>query len=886
MICHVPPSNLLKGIYHWYISIVAILTSVFWLLTPSLHAQTLVTITDTLKNADGTNAAGRVVISWDPFTAASGETIDGGTLTYTITNGVVSLSLAPNIGATPAGTSYRAQYYLTNRASYRETWVIPATGPVAIAAIRVSTVPTPTVLFNAATQLTNFDMSAQTFTRPVKLGTTLPATCTVGDLFVDTDLTPAGQQVYLCTATDTWNLVGDGGAGGSSHNLLSATHLDSTAGTVLRGDLVVGQTATPKWQRLALGTSGQYVRSDGTDALWAAILDGDLPSSIARDSELHSAAHVLANTSGLGADHTTSGLTAGQVLRATGAAAAAFTSIQDADLPATIARDSELHAQSHGEADHTGDVIPDATQVFGANFYDISEIAAPANPGAGVVRVYAKTGTGELCSRDSAGSENCMSTGSGGANHNLLSATHSDTTAGTVARGDLVVGQSATPSWQRLAIGTANQVFATDGTDPSWTTLAKAHLPSSIAFEDEANIFTAAGGLTMDNQLGVRMREATGNGTNYIEFRAAAALAATVTWTMPAADAAGVFRSNGSGTVTLEGETGTGNFVRTSSPTIITPTIASLVNMTHTHQDAAGGGTIDGAAITAGTVVAARLPNLESLNGTLDVPSGGTGATTLTGLLQGNGTSAFTAIANSSTVGQVLRVTGASAYSWGALDLADGDAVTGLLPDGNIAAALMRDSELAAFTVTKTNMTYDAEGTGNSLTIPFKIFYRAAICQNVTASIGFSTPTSNAPTAECVTGTNTQYAVLNFDAATAESVQDNFFWPVDGTGNIDLDIVWRSATTTLETEWNIQTVCVNDAETGDPAFNTASEVIDTTKGTADQFNEATISSITITGCAAGEMLFWKFSRDAADADDDMTGDADLISLTFTIRRAM
>lgn len=72
-----------------------------------------------------------------------------------------------------------------------------------------------------------------------------------------------------------------------------------------------------------------------------------------------------------------------------------------------------------------------------------------------------------------------------------------------------------------------------------------------------------------------------------------------------------------------------------------------------------------------------------SVTGTLPVANGGTGATTLTGLLQGNGTSAVTAIPNSSTVGQVLRVTGASTYAWGALDLADTDAVTGVLDEAN-----------------------------------------------------------------------------------------------------------------------------------------------------------------------------------------------------------
>lgn len=51
------------------------------------------------------------------------------------------------------------------------------------------------------------------------------------------------------------------------------------------------------------------------------------------------AAHVLN-----GPKHTASGLTAGHVLRATGAAAFNFGAIADADLPATITRDSELAA--------------------------------------------------------------------------------------------------------------------------------------------------------------------------------------------------------------------------------------------------------------------------------------------------------------------------------------------------------------------------------------------------------------------------------------------------------------------------------------------------------------------------------------------------------------
>lgn len=75
------------------------------------------------------------------------------------------------------------------------------------------------------------------------------------------------------------------------------------------------------------------------------------------------------------------------------------------------------------------------------------------------------------------------------------------------------------------------------------------------------------------------------------------------------------------------------------------------------------------------------------VSGLLPVGNGGSGAGSLTGLLQGNGASAFTAVANSSTVGQCLRVTGASTYAWGALDLADTDAITGDLPYANLVQA-------------------------------------------------------------------------------------------------------------------------------------------------------------------------------------------------------
>jgi len=70
---------------------------------------------------------------------------------------------------------------------------------------------------------------------------------------------------------------GGGGIGGgaTSHNLLSTTHSDTEADTVVQGDLIVGG-ATPTWERLALGASGTFLKSDGSDLNWATLQASDI----------------------------------------------------------------------------------------------------------------------------------------------------------------------------------------------------------------------------------------------------------------------------------------------------------------------------------------------------------------------------------------------------------------------------------------------------------------------------------------------------------------------------------------------------------------------------------------------------------------------------------
>ena len=326
-------------------------------------AQTLTQISDTLYNADGTKASGRIVISWDAFTSGS-VTVDGGTLTYSIpatggTAGAVNVSLYPNAGATPAGTSYRARYFLANAANYTETWVVPATGPVKIADVRVSLVPSPTVTFNPTTQLYSGSIAKGTLlsggstagylglfgvganglclvtdstqSLGIKWGScaaggtgisSLNGLTTSAQTFAnDTNVTISSsgsvhtlgwssalglsrggtnQTAWTAARCVRVNNAGtaleafssDCGSGGGNHNLLSSTHPDTVAAAPVLGDLLTGNS-TPAWSRFAgnITTAKQFLTQTGTGTVsaapaWAAIADGDIPSTLTRDSEV------------------------------------------------------------------------------------------------------------------------------------------------------------------------------------------------------------------------------------------------------------------------------------------------------------------------------------------------------------------------------------------------------------------------------------------------------------------------------------------------------------------------------------------------------------------------------------------------------------------------
>ncbi|MGH9517946.1 MAG: hypothetical protein ACRD3P_19940, partial [Terriglobales bacterium] len=116
------------------------------------QGPTLTTVSDTVYRADGSPAAGTILISWPPFTTAGGATVAAGNTNVGLgTNGSFTANLAPNAGANPAGTVYTVTYQLTDGTVKTENWSIGATSPETISQVR-TLAGTTTQLAQAATQ--------------------------------------------------------------------------------------------------------------------------------------------------------------------------------------------------------------------------------------------------------------------------------------------------------------------------------------------------------------------------------------------------------------------------------------------------------------------------------------------------------------------------------------------------------------------------------------------------------------------------------------------------------------------------------------------------------------------------------------------------------------
>jgi hypothetical protein len=79
------------------------------------QAISTTTVQGTVYLANGQAGAGTLDVSWPAFTTANNQAVTAGRITVPIApDGFMSVSLAPNLGATPAGLYYTAVYHMSD----------------------------------------------------------------------------------------------------------------------------------------------------------------------------------------------------------------------------------------------------------------------------------------------------------------------------------------------------------------------------------------------------------------------------------------------------------------------------------------------------------------------------------------------------------------------------------------------------------------------------------------------------------------------------------------------------------------------------------------------------------------------------------------------------
>ena len=106
------------------------------------QAVTTTTIQGTVYLANGQAGAGTLDVSWPAFTTANNQAVAAGRTTVTIApDGFMTVNLAPNQGATPAGLFYTAIYHMSDGTTSTEYWVVPAAAQAALGQVRSQLMP-------------------------------------------------------------------------------------------------------------------------------------------------------------------------------------------------------------------------------------------------------------------------------------------------------------------------------------------------------------------------------------------------------------------------------------------------------------------------------------------------------------------------------------------------------------------------------------------------------------------------------------------------------------------------------------------------------------------------------------------------------------------------
>lgn len=516
-------------------------------------------------------------------------------------------------------------------------------------------------LIDLSTQSKNIDFTRAPATAPVKTSPVLPATCSIGHIVLLTTA-PVGANLYACINTNVWALQGN-----------------TLPQSAPNGSVLTWSSSSTEWEPRALATGPQgpkgdpgpqgpqgtvgpagadgaagtvnQIQSNGLNINRRGILNLAGPGVSCVDEPTTSSTKCLFPGTTSASDLTAGTLADARVAQSNviqhqAALAISGTQLTSGLIP--LARMQKvLNLTDLGDIsakEGAGSTVvmsntPTITTPIIPTYQTFTDIVTPPVPGPGFVRFYSKSGS--PCWLNSSGTEVCpqpldsdltafasKSAPSGA----VVGTTDTQTLSGKTLIAPVIAAYTVATLplpgiSNRMAIVTdaasAGSCTAGGGSARAWcrdsgsawesigdgtaTGAGDASTSTSASVDGELAVFSGTGGKTL--------KRATGTGpaklSSGVVSTGSINLASEITGILPVGN-------GGTGTTTA---TGAGNLVLSSSPTIVTPTIASFANAAHNHTSMAGGGQITDAAFSSAVTVA----------------KGGTGATVLSGVLMGNG---------------------------------------------------------------------------------------------------------------------------------------------------------------------------------------------------------------------------------------------------------
>ena len=517
--------------------------------------------------------------------------------------------------------------------------------------------------------------------------------------------------------------------------------------------------------------------------------------------------------------------------------------------------------------------------------------------------------------------------------HNLLSTTHPDTLPAAVSRGSVVVGNS-TPAWAEVVIGAAGSFLRSDGTDAAWgldgsalTNLSAANLTGTLPALSGANLTAlnatqlTTGTVPLARLSGITNTEISASAAivrSKLSLAAGIVLTTDVTGILPVANGGlnlstatddNVPVGNGTtwqskavpdcdaSTSALNYDTTTNAFscrtLSLGSGTVTSVALSLPAIITVTGSPVTTTGTLTGTLATqtnnfvwAGpTVAPAASPTFRALVNA-DFPVTGVAAGTYASVTVNTRGLVTAATATQDAATTLTNAVPVANGGTNQVTIGDDNVIVGTAATTTAIRALPNCVAASCWGIGYTTATgLFAAITARTVIDP--LWLDAGYCQNATGVLEWSTPTTNPGVAACVTGSNTQKLVIDFaDGANTLSVQKEIKLPSDFTSTVDVNLWWYTTATSGDVVWQVATICVGNTETGDPAFNTASTVTDTAQGTTNQYNLATITGLTTTGCAAGEVLYLRVFRDPTNGGDTLAATARLVGVELVLRRSI